>query len=85
MKDYRRQRCGVIDSRLLGELRAKYGELSHTQGAKHLAAVQAYLIALHHFTEVALRRLASLSGNGFTKSKSRQPEKRRPSHPHTHR
>lgn len=57
MEKYRRQKCGAIDSRLLREMKEAAGAFRRSRGAKRLAALDGYVTALHHFTQVALQRL----------------------------
>ena len=62
MERYRRQRCGAIDSRLLRDVKEAERAYQRSRGANRMTALQVYAKALHHFTHVALQRLALISG-----------------------
>jgi hypothetical protein len=59
MKQYRPQRCGPIDSRLLREMTDAARAFRRSRGANRLVAVHRYVAALHRFTDQALRSLAT--------------------------
>jgi hypothetical protein len=60
MEQYRRQQCGAIDSRLLREMTEAARAFRRSRGAKRLAAIHRYVVALHRFTDRALQRLAAI-------------------------
>jgi hypothetical protein len=60
MKQYRRQECEAIDTRLLREMTEAARAFRRSQGANRLLAVHRYMVALHRFNDWALQRVAAI-------------------------